>query len=61
MRTRGEGGLNMTKNTHFVHRFIENDTISETFKDRWGVLVPAEYTYILLITLAFVLLQMYRV
>ena len=30
MRTRGEGGLNMTKNTHFVRRFIENATISET-------------------------------
>ena len=30
----GRGGLNMTKNTHFVRRFIENATISETFKDR---------------------------
>ena len=30
----GRGGLNMTKNTHFVCRFIiENATISETFKD----------------------------
>ena len=31
----GEGGLNITKNTHFVRRFIENATISETlnFKD----------------------------
>ena len=29
----GEGGLNMTKNTHFVRRFIENATISETFRD----------------------------
>ena len=28
----GGGGLNMTKNTHFVRRFIENATISETFK-----------------------------
>ena len=27
----GRGGLNMTKNTHFVRRFIENATISETF------------------------------
>ena len=26
------GGLNMTKNTHFLCRFIENATISETFK-----------------------------
>ena len=33
MRTRGEGGLNMTKSTHFVRRFIENATISETLKD----------------------------
>ena len=31
MRSRGEGG--MTKNIHFVCRFIENATISETFKD----------------------------
>ena len=30
----GRGGLNMTKNTHFVRRFIENATISDTFKDR---------------------------
>ena len=30
----GEGGLNMTKNTHFVRMFIENATISETLKDR---------------------------
>ena len=30
----GGGGLNMTKNTHFVRKFIENATISETFKDR---------------------------
>ena len=30
----GRGGLNMTKNTHFVRRFIENATISKTFKDR---------------------------
>ena len=30
---KGEGvGLNITKNTHFVSRFIENATISETFK-----------------------------
>ena len=29
MRTRGEGGLNMTKNTHLVRRLIENATISE--------------------------------
>ena len=28
----GRGGLNMTKNTHFVCRFIENSTISDTFK-----------------------------
>ena len=28
----GGAGLNMTKNTHFVCRFIENATISETFK-----------------------------
>ena len=28
MRTRGEGGLNMTKNTHFVRRLIENAVIS---------------------------------
>ena len=28
----GRGGLNMTKNTHFVRRFIENPTISDTFK-----------------------------
>ena len=27
------GGLNITKNTHFVRRFIENGKISETFKD----------------------------
>ena len=26
----GRGGLNMTKSTHFVRRFIENATISET-------------------------------
>ena len=30
----GRGGLNMTKNTHFVRRFIENATISETFQSR---------------------------
>ena len=30
----GRGGLNMTKNTHFVHRFMENATISKTFRDR---------------------------
>ena len=29
----GRGGLDMTKNTHFVRRLIENATISETFKD----------------------------
>ena len=23
---KGEGGLNMTKNTHFVHRLIENES-----------------------------------
>ena len=28
----GRGGLNMTKNTHFVRRCIENATISETLK-----------------------------
>ena len=28
----GRGGLNMTKNTHFVRRFIENATISDTFE-----------------------------
>ena len=28
----GRGGLNMTKNTHFVRRFIEVPTISDTFK-----------------------------
>ena len=28
----GRGGLNMTKSTHFVRRFIENDTICDTFK-----------------------------
>ena len=27
---RGGSELNMTKNTHFVRRFIENATISET-------------------------------
>ena len=27
----GRGGLNMTKSTHFVRRYIENATISETF------------------------------
>ena len=26
----GGGGLNMTKNTHFVRRCIENATISQT-------------------------------
>ena len=26
----GRGGLNMTKHTHFVRRFSENETISET-------------------------------
>ena len=30
MRTKGTGGLNMTKNTHFVRRFSENATLSET-------------------------------
>ena len=30
----GRGVLNMTKDTYFVRRFIENATISETFKDR---------------------------
>ena len=30
----GRGGLNMTKNTHFVRRLIENGIISEIFKDR---------------------------
>ena len=34
MRTRGKGGLNMIKNTHFVCMFIENATVSETLKDR---------------------------
>ena len=29
----GRGGLNMTKSTHFVRRYIENDTVSETFID----------------------------
>ena len=29
----GRGGLNMTKNTHFVRRFVENATISEKVKD----------------------------
>ena len=28
----GGGGLNMTKSTHFVRRFIENAIIAETFK-----------------------------
>ena len=28
----GRGGLNMTKSTHFVCRFIENAIIAETFK-----------------------------
>ena len=30
----GRGGLNMTKNTHFVRMFLEYATISATFKDR---------------------------
>ena len=30
----GRGGLNMTKNTHFVRRFMENATISKTFRAR---------------------------
>ena len=30
---KGGGGVNMTKNTHLVRRFIENATISETFKE----------------------------
>ena len=30
----GRGGLNMTKNTHLVRRFIKNATISKTFKER---------------------------
>ena len=30
----GRGGLSMTKNTHFVRRFIENATMCGTFKDR---------------------------
>ena len=29
----GGGCLNMTKNTHLIHRFIENATVSETLKD----------------------------
>ena len=29
----GGGGLNMTKSTHFVRRYIENATVSETFID----------------------------
>ena len=29
----GRGGLSMTKNTHFVRRFIENAIISEKLKD----------------------------
>ena len=28
----GRGGLNMTKNMHFVCRFIENVTISDTLQ-----------------------------
>ena len=32
-RKRGEGGLNMAKNKHFVCMFIENGTISEILKD----------------------------
>ena len=28
----GRGGLNMTKNMHFVRRFIVNATISDTFE-----------------------------
>ena len=30
----GRGGLDMTKNMHFVRRFMENATISKTFRDR---------------------------
>ena len=30
----GRGGLNMSKNTHFVRRFIENATISEPWIDK---------------------------
>ena len=30
----GRGGLNMTKCTHSVRRFIVNATMSEIFKDR---------------------------
>ena len=40
MRTRGKGGLNMTKNTYFVVRLIENATISEIFKVRLWWLGP---------------------
>ena len=29
----GGGGLNMTKNTHFVRMLIENATLSETFNN----------------------------
>ena len=32
MRTRGEGGSELDKSTHFVRMFIENATISESFK-----------------------------
>ena len=44
--TRGEGGgvLNMTKNMHFVRRFIENATISDTFKDRQQLDLSADFT-----------------
>ena len=34
MRTRGEGGSELDKSTHFVRMFTENATLSQSFKDR---------------------------
>ena len=35
----GRGGLNITINTHFVRRVIENATISQTFNQLYAVQV----------------------
>ena len=34
----GRGGLNMTKNTHFVRRCMENAKISQTFCVTWLII-----------------------
>ena len=46
MRTRGEGGSELDKSTHFVHMFIENATISESFNYGDGTMTTTATIYI---------------